>query len=227
KKLTDITAETSSKTSLMEIRKWSVRRLRRRPRNSYSLKSSKSNEQSNKDSVLLFGNDLDKPIDQILDLSSDQDSTGGEDNDVLEEEDISKLHPEALLYKAAAAHNIPVMCEALALGADKHWINPDDRHRCALHQAILSGSVMACAYLLLNGTKINVQDDDGKTPLHLATDEGHTAQVCLLLKHRADQHLPDNEGLLPLKIAEQKEHADIVTLSFTITDKIRHYLSFD
>ncbi|GJQ71464.1 hypothetical protein Trydic_g11187 [Trypoxylus dichotomus] len=212
KKLPDITAETSSKTSLMEIRKWSVRRLRRRPRNSNSLKSNKNNEQANKNSVLMFGNDLDKPIDQILDLSSDQDSTGGEDNDILDEEDISKLHPEALLYKAAAAHNIPVMCEALALGADKQWINSDDRNRCALHQAILSGSVMACAYLLLNGARINVQDDDGKTPLHLATHEGHTAQVCLLLKHRADQHLPDSEGLLPLKIAEEKEHADIVTL---------------
>lgn len=71
---------------------------------------------------------------------------------------------------------------------------------------------MSCAYLLLNGVKINVQDDDGKTPLHLATHLGHTAQVCLLLKHRADQHLYDKEGMLPLKIAEQKEHADIVTL---------------
>ncbi|KAI4461336.1 centaurin/arf [Holotrichia oblita] len=212
KKLPEVTAEKSSRTSLMEIRKWSVRRLRRRPRSSYSLKDNKNNEQQNKDNVLMFGNDLDKPIDEILDLSSDQDSTGGEDNSELEEEDISKLHPETLLYKAAAAHNIPVMCEALALGADKQWLNTDDRNRCALHQAILSGSVMSCAYLLLNGTKINVQDDDGKTPLHIATNEGHTAQVCLLLKHRADQHLPDKDGLLPLKIAEQKEHADIVTL---------------
>lgn len=67
----------------MEIRKWSVRRLRRRPRSSYSLKDNKSNEQQNKDSVLMFGNDLDKPIDEILDLSSDQDSTGGEDNSEL------------------------------------------------------------------------------------------------------------------------------------------------
>lgn len=84
KKLSDVTAEKSSKTSLMEIRKWSVRRLRRRPRSSHNtLKENKSSENPPKESVLMFGNDLDKPIDEILDLSSDQDSTGGEDNDTL------------------------------------------------------------------------------------------------------------------------------------------------
>lgn len=71
---------------------------------------------------------------------------------------------------------------------------------------------MACAFLLLNGSKINAQDINGQTPLHLATNGGHTAQVCLLLKHRADQHLPNNDNLLPLTIAEKKENADIVTL---------------
>ncbi|XP_022918039.1 arf-GAP with coiled-coil, ANK repeat and PH domain-containing protein 2 [Onthophagus taurus] len=208
-KLPDITERASR--NLMNIRKWSVRRLRRRPRSCDNSRKNVVSKQQ-RDSVLMFGNDLDKPINETFDISSDQDSTGGEDNDTPDEEDISKLHPDRLLYKAALAHNLPVMCEALALGANQQWKNEDDHNRSAIHEAVLSGSVMSCAYLLLNGAKIDLQDDRGQTPLHLATQGGHTAQVCLLLKHRADQHLNDNEGLLPLMIAEQKKDADIVTL---------------
>ncbi|XP_076240360.1 centaurin beta 1A [Calliopsis andreniformis] len=163
--------------------------------------------------VLMFGCDLPKPtIDNSLELSSDQDSTAGEDEEFTDEEDIENLHPEMLLYKAAAAHNLPVMCAALAAGADKSWLNVNDRGRNALHQAIISGSVMSCEYLILNGARINCQDADGKTPLYLATELGHTAQVCLLLKHRADQHIEDESGIKPLSIAVKEANADIVTL---------------
>ncbi|XP_036141312.1 arf-GAP with coiled-coil, ANK repeat and PH domain-containing protein 2 isoform X3 [Monomorium pharaonis] len=163
--------------------------------------------------VLKFGCDLPKPaIDDNLELSSDQDSTAGEDEEFTDEEDIENLHPEMLLYKAAAAHNLPVMCAALAAGADKLWSNVNDKSRSALHQAIISGSVMSCEYLLLNGARINCQDAEGKTPLHLATELGHTAQVCLLLKHRADQHIEDESGIKPLSIAVKEANADIVTL---------------
>ncbi|KAK2575979.1 hypothetical protein KPH14_007340 [Odynerus spinipes] len=163
--------------------------------------------------VLMFGCDLPKSIiDGNLELSSDQDSTAGEDEEFADEEDIENLHPEMLLYKAAAAHNLPVMCAALASGADKLWANVNDRGRTALHQAIISGSVMSCEYLLLNGARINCQDADGKTPLYMATELGHTAQVCLLLKHRADQHIKDESGVKPLSIAVKEANADIVTL---------------
>ncbi|XP_011629578.1 arf-GAP with coiled-coil, ANK repeat and PH domain-containing protein 2 isoform X3 [Pogonomyrmex barbatus] len=163
--------------------------------------------------VLMFGCDVPKPaIDDNLELSSDQDSTAGEDEELTDEEDIENLHPEMLLYKAAAAHNLPVMCAALAAGADKLWSNINDKSRNALHQAIISGSVMSCEYLLLNGARINCQDAEGKTPLHLATELGHTAQVCLLLKHRADQHIEDESGIKPLSIAVKEANADIVTL---------------
>ncbi|KYN12813.1 Arf-GAP with coiled-coil, ANK repeat and PH domain-containing protein 2 [Trachymyrmex cornetzi] len=163
--------------------------------------------------VLMFGCDVPKPaIDNNLELSSDQDSTAGEDEEFTDEEDIENLHPEMLLYKAAAAHNLPVMCAALAAGADKLWSNVNDKSRSSLHQAIISGSVMSCEYLLLNGARINCQDIEGKTPLHIATELGHTAQVCLLLKHRADQHIEDESGIKPLSIAVKEANADIVTL---------------
>ncbi|XP_046391435.1 arf-GAP with coiled-coil, ANK repeat and PH domain-containing protein 2 [Ischnura elegans] len=176
--------------------------------------------------VLLFGENLVKqPLEGSIDLSSDQDSTAGEEEDCLTEEDISTLHPDRLLYRAAEAHNLPVMCEAIALGADKGgWVNTDDLSRTPFHQAIISGSVMACEYLFLNGAKINAQDAEGKTPLHLATELGHTAQVCLLLKHRADQHVADKAGADPLAIAVSEANADIVTLLrlARLNEEMRH-----
>ena len=56
-------------------------------------------------------------------------------------EDFSKLHPDMLLYKAARARNLPVMREALALGADSNWQNEEDHHQTPLMKAIGSVSV--------------------------------------------------------------------------------------
>lgn len=220
-------------------RKWSVRKRRRRQVSKDKLSSSrlrkkqldqviesdsdddgtedttkKKEKSEGKVDVILIGENLpQEPENSIIELPSDEDSTGGEDDDqAVSEEDISKLGADLLLYKASAAHNLPVMCQAIALGANKFWCNPDDYNRTHLHEAIISGSVMACEYLLLNGVKINVQDDNGKTALHLATELGHTAQVCLLLKHRADQHLVDKDGNESLSIAVRQRNADIVTL---------------
>ncbi|KAK3930262.1 Arf-GAP with coiled-coil, ANK repeat and PH domain-containing protein 2 [Frankliniella fusca] len=184
-----------------------------------NMSESKSSETDDSDiektvnaEVLLFGKKLDiVPLGDSLELSS-EDSTEGEEEKSQVEEDISKLNPDMLLYMAAAAHNLPVMCEALALGGDKNWMNLKEGNRCPLHQAVLSGSVMACEYLLLNGASINQRDKNGKTALHLATELGHTAQVCLLLKHRADQHLKDADNHEPLDIAVREANADIVTL---------------
>lgn len=56
------------------------------------------------------------------------------------EEDISKLSPNRLLYRASEAHNLPVMCHAFAAGADPNWVNTEDENRVALHQAVKSVS---------------------------------------------------------------------------------------
>ena len=47
------------------------------------------------------------------------------------------------------------MCQAIALGADRDWIDESTEFSSPIHQSILSGSVMACKFLLLNGAKIN------------------------------------------------------------------------
>ncbi|XP_054287756.1 arf-GAP with coiled-coil, ANK repeat and PH domain-containing protein 2 [Macrosteles quadrilineatus] len=221
------------------IRKWSVRKLRRRPHSRDNLERPsrlsklrersaeaqrdgsneakmdqpiENGEQSKEEEVILIGENLPPEDPSTVELINDEDSTEGEEENIVSMEDLSTLDADMLLYKASAAHNLPVMCQALALGGDKTWSNPADQGRTALHQAVISGSVMACEYLLLNGCKINAQDEDGQTPLHLATTLDHMAQVLLLLKHKADQHLVDNSGSKPQDIAVKQGNANIVTM---------------
>ncbi|XP_037868429.1 arf-GAP with coiled-coil, ANK repeat and PH domain-containing protein 2 [Bombyx mori] len=204
-------------------RRWSVRRARRRVRVPPSVPDTISDEKSDVNSdmsvsesstksdgspVLLIGKELASERDVDLSLPSDHDSTEGEDGE-LDAEGMERLSPAAVLCRAARAHNVPVLRAAL-LAADVNVAAHDGR--TPLHHAVLSGSVMACSFLLLNGSKLNVQDEDGKTPLHLATEAGHTGQVCLLLRYRADQSIRDKDGRSPLDIAVEHANADIVTL---------------
>ena len=55
--------------------------------------------------------------------------------------------------------------------------------RSPLMEAVASGSIAACEYLLLNGAKLDAVDATGRrTALHHATILGHTGQVCQFLK---------------------------------------------
>ncbi|XP_013780647.1 arf-GAP with coiled-coil, ANK repeat and PH domain-containing protein 2-like isoform X2 [Limulus polyphemus] len=165
--------------------------------------------------VLVFGSAVEQEVPHIAGIeldSADESLSPDDDTDEMMEDDISKLHPSLLLYRAAAVHNLPVMCQAQSMGGDSNWVNLEDKGRLPLHQAIISGSIMACEYLLLNGAKVNNMDEEGKTALHLATELGHTGQVCQLLKRGADQHAMDKTGNNALAIAINDANADIVTL---------------
>ncbi|XP_037077071.1 arf-GAP with coiled-coil, ANK repeat and PH domain-containing protein 3-like [Pollicipes pollicipes] len=145
-------------------------------------------------------------------LDDSDESTAGEDDATLDPEAMCDLNPDMLLWKAAAAHNLPVICSALALRADPCWPNSDRAGRTPLHAAVTSGSVMACQHLLLNGSRPDLQDADGLTPLHLAVANDNMGQVCVLLKHKANQRIRDGRGRDPLGIAVENANADIVTL---------------
>merc|ERR1719206_835780 len=138
--------------------------------------------------VCLFGGSLGKHHVASVELDSDQESTDGEGDTTWSppQDRVDMLTPDMLLYRAARAHNLPVMLQALALGAETEWQcgQVGELRRTAMHQSVLSGSVMATEFLILNNAKTVAVDEDGNTALHLASQMGNTGQVCLLLKHR-------------------------------------------
>lgn len=79
-----------------------------------------------------------------------------------------------LLFEASAKCDLKVMALALACDANVNWQNPHDLGRTALFQAISSGTMTACEFLLLNGAKCNMKDDHSSTALHLATRIANT-----------------------------------------------------
>jgi Arf-GAP/coiled-coil/ANK repeat/PH domain-containing protein len=70
-------------------------------------------------------------------LDSDQESTDGEAEATEGGEPINTLDANRLLFRASRVHNVPLMCQAIALGADRDWINPDGNFSSPVHQSIL------------------------------------------------------------------------------------------
>uniref|UniRef100_A0A8C7CUZ1 Arf-GAP with coiled-coil, ANK repeat and PH domain-containing protein n=1 Tax=Oncorhynchus kisutch TaxID=8019 RepID=A0A8C7CUZ1_ONCKI len=130
----------------------------------------------------------------------------------LPEEDLSGLHPGALLYRSAALQHFPVMADALAHGADVNWVNTVEESSTPLIQAVTANSLAACEFLLQNGANVNTADSNGRGPLHHATILGHTGLVCLFLKRGADYNARDHTQKDPITIAVETANADIVTL---------------
>ncbi|XP_029113279.1 arf-GAP with coiled-coil, ANK repeat and PH domain-containing protein 1 isoform X1 [Scleropages formosus] len=141
---------------------------------------------------------------------SQKNNTGIRKDD--EEEDLSGLHPGALLYRSAALQNFPVMADALAHGADVNWVNAAEDSSTPLIQAVSANSLAASEFLLQNGANVNQADSNGRGPLHHATILGHTGLVCLFLKRGADYNARDKDQKDPITIAVENANADIVTL---------------
>lgn len=52
-------------------------------------------------------------------------------------EDPRELHPGALLHRASRLHNLPLMAEALAHGADVHAASEEEEGKTPLIQAVM------------------------------------------------------------------------------------------
>ncbi|XP_061640733.1 arf-GAP with coiled-coil, ANK repeat and PH domain-containing protein 3-like isoform X3 [Phyllopteryx taeniolatus] len=162
--------------------------------------------------ILVFGS----VVDSVTEEEESEESSSGEveiEQEVPSDpEDPRELHPGALLHRASRLHNLPLMAEALAHGADVHAPSEEEDGKTPLIQAVMGGSLIACEFLLQNGADVNQRDMRGRGPLHHATYLGHTGQVCLFLKRGASQTEVDEQGYDPLSIAVQAANADIVTL---------------
>ncbi|KAF3856059.1 hypothetical protein F7725_016782 [Dissostichus mawsoni] len=162
--------------------------------------------------ILVFGSVVDSVTEE--EEESEESSSGEveiEQEVSSDPEDPRELHPGALLHRSSRLHNLPLMAEALAHGADVHTAN-EEEGKTPLIQAVVGGSLIACEFLLQNGADVNQRDMRGRGPLHHATNLGHTGQVCLFLKRGASQSEVDEQGHDPLSIAVQAANADIVTL---------------
>lgn len=56
-------------------------------------------------------------------------------------EDPRELHPGALLHRSSRLHNLPLMAEALAHGADVHTAAEEEEGKTPLIQAVMGVSV--------------------------------------------------------------------------------------
>uniref|UniRef100_A0A8C4SIS8 Arf-GAP with coiled-coil, ANK repeat and PH domain-containing protein n=1 Tax=Erpetoichthys calabaricus TaxID=27687 RepID=A0A8C4SIS8_ERPCA len=162
--------------------------------------------------IPLFGSVVDSVTEEECEVSEESSGEAEIEPENSDPEDVRELHPGLLIYKAALAHNLPVMAEALAHGADINWVNDEDENKTPLIQAVIGGSLIACEFLLQNGADVNQRDLRGPRTTSPSTYLGHTGQVCLFLKRGANQHDVDEDGQDPLSIAVEAANADIVTL---------------
>uniref|UniRef100_A0A3P8V0C5 Arf-GAP with coiled-coil, ANK repeat and PH domain-containing protein n=1 Tax=Cynoglossus semilaevis TaxID=244447 RepID=A0A3P8V0C5_CYNSE len=163
--------------------------------------------------ILVFGS----VVDSVTEEGEESEESSSGEVEIEQEtssdlEDPRELHPGALLYRSSRLHNLLLMAEAIAHGADVHAASEEEEGKTPLIQAVMGGSLIACEFLLQNGADVNQRDMRGRGPLHHATYLGHTGQVCLFLKRGASQTEVDEQGHDPLSIAVQAANADIVTL---------------
>ncbi|CAF2460790.1 unnamed protein product [Rotaria sp. Silwood2] len=141
-------------------------------------------------------------------------TTASSDRDI-----INQVNPPSIwnmntyLYEAARQRNVIIMLHALALGADKNFMNENDHGQTPLIQTILSRSVAAAEFLLTNNAKVNLADQDGKTPLHHATQLANKGRgpIILLIKRGADPLLKDKDGIDACSLSMDVGDPDVIT----------------
>ncbi|CAF0914961.1 unnamed protein product [Rotaria sordida] len=156
-------------------------------------------------------NDKSKPLHRLF---LPKKTTASSDHDTVNQDNQPSIwNMNIYLYEGGRQHNVIIMLHALALGADKNFMNENDHGRTPLIQTILSRSVGAAEFLLTNNAKVNLADQDGKTPLHYATQLATKGRgpIILLIKRGADPLLKDKDGIDACSLSMNIGDPDVIT----------------
>ncbi|KAG7278649.1 hypothetical protein CRUP_031944, partial [Coryphaenoides rupestris] len=97
-------------------------------------------------------------------------------------EDPRELHPGALLHRSSRLHNLPLMAEALAHGADVHAPGEQEHGRTPLIHAVVG-----------RGASQTEVDEQGHDPLNIAVQAANADIVTLLRLARMNEEMREAE----------------------------------
>jgi len=96
-----------------------------------------------------------------------------------------------------------------------HWIAFDQGETASkglLFKACSEGCVNLARYLIEEGEKVTLVDENGSTPLYFAAENGHKEMVQYLISLGSDIHTKNNYGMTVLSYAAKNGHKDVVEL---------------
>lgn len=103
----------------------------------------------------------------------------------------------------------------------------DGKKSTALHWAAYNGSEEVVTYLLtLDGIRLNVRDEEGRTPMLVACEYGNTRIVRRLLMKGANRHIKNNEGKKAIDVARDQAFGSLVKIlddDYSCLDFLKFY----
>jgi ankyrin repeat protein len=119
------------------------------------------------------------------------------------------IDPNAELIPTIKASNLPQL-RALLQREDIDVNQPDRRNKTPLMYAFKysENSESMPLALLEKGSKINADDDDGRTVLHQAAAQGQASMIQFAISHDAHIESKDKDRLTPLLVAAKENHRD-------------------
>ena len=130
--------------------------------------------------------------------------------------DLVKDINSTTIHEAVCSNSLEIVKLVTEKVGDRkaNLINHQDNKKWSpLHYACQYGYDKIVNFLILEGAKVDLREETGRTCLHLAAFEGHTECAKILLQQEnCSVDVQDNEGWTAVILASQENHPDIVKL---------------